>query len=447
MPTTQPTAAARPTCTMAPLEGRRLLSGTPAAEAELSKAAEAALEQHEAFDDIQVLPEAHSRAASADNPLEDWRAAFERLKAEFGTSADLTDFTALANRLDAPTSTDARSVGDRLARQHRPNLDDFKVDLETDVDDADRRVDVDGDVTATSDFTVYNAMREDPTGVDLDALGLVDIHVSYGELWQVDADGNVDYDRPWEDRIRRIARDVQASGQKWVLDIEHWPTDVRADGEAAVRRTMDRLGEILDWIEDEAPDVEVGFYGIMPIRDYWVTRNLDKAQDRYDDAIADGRGAGHLLEMLQKAQVKYDQWQAANDFLQPLADRVDFIAPSLYTFYDKPDAWQFYAERNLEQAGRYGKPVLPFLTSHFHTSVDQKGAVDNDFWRLQLETVRDSGVEQVEGLVLWRGFGELSADTPWWQETVDFLSTLDDAGGDDSKDSGDDDGDVKVNLG
>ena len=434
MPTMHTAAAHLPTCTMTPLEGRRLLSGTPAAEAELSEAAEAALEQHEVFTDLQVLPDAQGNVSDPGDPLGEWRAAFERLKAEFGTSADLTDFTHLANR-----------IGSRPPLAGNGPAAEPTADVADDDDRDDTRIDVAGDPASSSDFTVYDAMRVDPDGADRDAPNMVDIYVSYGELYHVDADGNVDNERPWEQRIRRIARDMQASGQKWVLDIEHWPTDVRSEGEQAVRRTMDRLIEILDWIEDEAPDVEVGFYGIMPIRDYWTNRNLQKAQHRYDTAVANGQGAGHLLEMLQRAQAKHDQWQAANDFLRPLADRVDFIAPSLYTFYDKPEAWQFYAERNLEQAGRYGKPVLPFLHSQLHTSVDQTHTIDNDFWRLQLETVRDSDVEQVEGLVLWRGFGELPADTPWWQETLDFLSTLDDGTDAGDADKGDDDdGEVHV---
>ena len=94
---------------------------------------------------------------------------------------------------------------------------------------------------------------------------------------------------------------------------------------------------------------------MLPIRNYWAPVRGDSA------AISD--------------------WQAENRRLQRLADAVDIIFPSLYTFYDDPAGWVTYAVANIKEARSYGKPVYAFC------SVPQDMAADRG--RLLAQATRD----------------------------------------------------------
>ena len=272
-------------------------------------------------------------------------------------------------------------------------------------------------------FTVFDEMAVDPTGSDPEAVGLEPIYVTYNNLYPVDDQGRVDDMRVDEQKVRKHARAAADAGLPWVVDIEHWPGDVRFHDPADVRETIDKFVQLVAWAKDEAPDVQVGFYGVLPIRDYWTPTNLSRAIAKYDP------DRPHTAPGLERAISAHEAWRAANDFLRPLAEAVDFIAPSLYTFYEDVEGWEQYATANLAEAARYGKPIVPFLMPHYHPSnTELEGAqIDGAFWRRQLDLVH----EFAAGVTVWRYLGEVPGDEPWWLETVDFVAGLDSGGEDD----------------
>ncbi|MBI1369034.1 MAG: hypothetical protein GC162_10320 [Planctomycetes bacterium] len=235
---------------------------------------------------------------------------------------------------------------------------------------------------------LYDAMlfADKPTTAEL---GMRPIRMVYkSELWPAGSDDS----QADETRVKAIAAKV-APGAVLCFDIEHWPVD-----DANIEATIDKLIAVADWAHAAAPTAKVGFYAIMPIRDYWTP-----------------------------VQAKPDQlakWHARNAKFARLAEHVDVIFPSLYTFYDKPDAWVIYARANIAEAARFGKPVIAFLWPQYHDSnaALHHTLIDGAFWQTQLDTTIDAGVA---GVGIWGGVlpkgGRLTwdAQSPWWRATIE----------------------------
>lgn len=277
---------------------------------------------------------------------------------------------------------------------------------------------------AWGDFEVHDAMRANPGNLEDGSFGMADLHVSYGELYARDANGQFIQSHVDETRVRQVAREVSEKGVKWVIDIEHWPTDIRRDGEAAVRETMDKMLQIIEWAKDERSEVEIGFYGIMPLRDYWTPNMLDKRRNEWINAVNNNdSGWAEIYEGLYHEELAdYQEWQHANDFLKPLAEAIDFIVPSLYTFYEDAHGWEIYATANLTEAARYGKPVLPFIWPQYHNSNPDVGLqhLPADEWRGQLDLTK----KLADGVAIWRAGDPISDTHGWWQQTLAFIADL-----------------------
>jgi Hyaluronidase len=189
--------------------------------------------------------------------------------------------------------------------------------------------------------------------------------------------------------------------QPFVIDLEHWP--VRGSS-SSVAASLQKKATLVDWVRSEGYAGPIGYYGLPPIRDYWR-------------AIRPAESAAHR------------QWRDENDRWQPLVTRVDYLFPSLYTFYDDPDTWATYAIENIAEARRLarGKPVYPFLWPQYHNSNRNLAYrfLPAHVWRRQLEMV----AEHADGIVLWggsdeqgRGVGVWNPTSPWWVATLDFLT-------------------------
>ena len=125
------------------------------------------------------------------------------------------------------------------------------------------------------------------------------------------------------------------------------------------------------------------------------------------------------------------RWQRENDAVRSIAEYVDIIFPSLYTFYSKEDDWVRYAVANLREARRIapGKPVYCFLWPQFHDSTRRAyELLPAEYWKRQLGTCQGLA----DGIVIWGGVGEagrmngwLSWDdnAPWWKATVEFVAS------------------------
>jgi hypothetical protein len=238
-------------------------------------------------------------------------------------------------------------------------------------------------------FDARNAMRfaDRP---DLTSYGLKDVTVVYtNSLWPKAArrfEPDLSFIRSETiPKMRRKATDLV------VIDIEHWKLTGNSSDE--IGRNIGRYVSVLDTFRAAMPGIRLGLYGTVPIRNYWTPV----------------RGKPADLEA----------WRSENARLKPIADASDVIFPSLYTFYDNREGWRAYADANMAEAKRYGRPIYPFLWPQYH---DSWKPIDRDFWRLQLETV----FSKADGMVIWspaKGKPRWNPAAPWWQETVDFLRT------------------------
>lgn len=235
-------------------------------------------------------------------------------------------------------------------------------------------------------FRVFDAMLH-KSKPDLSEYGMEPVNLIYeGSLFD---SRFPDDPAPSPAAVRNAALRATTEPGITVLDVERW---------IYLPDATQRYVDLIRRMKTVSPGIRVGYYSVVPKRDYWRAK--------------EGRNSP-----------KYAEWQHENDQLQPLADKVDFLFPSLYTFYDYQPGWVAYAEENLREARRLanGKPVYAFLWPTYHESNAQlKGKlVPAEFWRLQLETVS----RLADGVVIWGG-GSWDPGAPWWLETQTFLSSL-----------------------
>ena len=109
--------------------------------------------------------------------------------------------------------------------------------------------------------------------------------------------------------------------------------------------------------------------------------------------------------------------------MDELAEHVDIVLPSLYTFYNDPQGWDVFAAALLQSARRYNKPVYAFLWPEFHVSNQflRGKNLPGNFWRHELEFCR----ARADGIVIWGGWQEQwDENAEWWLETKSFLTSL-----------------------
>ena len=117
-------------------------------------------------------------------------------------------------------------------------------------------------------------------------------------------------------------------------------------------------------------------------------------------------------------QINDQSWKDRNKFFASLANHVDVVFPSLYTFYNDQAGWEQYATANIAEARKYNKPVYAFIWPQYHGSNATIGGqhIAGDYWRKQLETV----YQYADGVVIWAGWG--------WQNDWDVVADETDPG-------------------
>ena len=255
------------------------------------------------------------------------------------------------------------------------------------------------DKKSGKDFKIFEIMgyRNKP---DLGSHCVERLKIWYGhEFWPggVPRKDEFDLGLPDRDRVTRVATRSPEFGEITVLDIEHWPIEDRTFAQAAV----DNYITVLDWFRKSAPpEQRVGYYSMLPIRDYW--RAL--------------KGKDHQ---------KYRDWQEENDRLLPMAEAVDIVFPSIYTFYEDREGWLTYAKAQIDETRRVApdKPIYAFLWPEYHPSNDSRAGepLEAGYWRVQLDFLR----EHADGVVIWTIDTTKAVDfsdiPPWWDETVRFI--------------------------
>lgn len=212
--------------------------------------------------------------------------------------------------------------------------------------------------------------------------------------------------------VQAIARDLDAARPRCLvaLELEHWK--VVSSGphdDAEVDANIAKLAEIVEIMHDESPALRIGYYSLLPVRNFW-------APYLHDSYPANA----HYADLFEK-------WKRDNARLAPVAEKVDVIFPSLYTFYDMQDAWEIYAKENIKEAKKYGRPVIPYIWPRFHTSNKTLGntPISGEFWGRQLGTLAE---QKVDGIVFWDFAYDYSNKTKlywnkpdWWTATLHFL--------------------------
>jgi hypothetical protein len=179
------------------------------------------------------------------------------------------------------------------------------------------------------------------------------------------------------------------------LDYEMWPTFHAPADE--VSANIKNLKHALQIAHQTVPGKKFGFYNVVPCWDYWG--------------------------LVKNNQAAIKQWEDCNARMDELAQDVDIVMPSLYTYYDDPRGWDIYAAELLRAARRYNKPVYVFLWPEFHVSNRflRGKNVPGDFWRHELEFCKS----RADGIVIWGGWQEQwNENADWWKETKAFLAGL-----------------------
>ena len=253
-------------------------------------------------------------------------------------------------------------------------------------------------VFANEKFIIYDATHYKNKRV-FEKVGIDQLKVIYaGEIYNTQNGGKVNKSLPSELHFRNVLN-KHKKNSILVFDIEHW--DVRGDNDE-VANNIDKYVTITRWAKTTLPETKIGFYGVVPIRDYW--RAISKGDKKLN-------------------------WIQENNKVGKIAQEVDMFFPSLYTFYDDVSNWEKYAKENILEAKKYDKdkPVYIFIWPQYHESNKLLGGkyIPYEYWRVQLETA----YKYADGIVLWGGWGEkgpvnLDEDLEWWQATKDFLKKI-----------------------
>lgn len=218
----------------------------------------------------------------------------------------------------------------------------------------------------------------------------------FGTQWYKNSDA-----LPEKNIVQQVARDAQEKNAPVVIDIEHWPLVGDAN---QVRASVSKYMTVLQWFKEAAPGLPVGYYGAPPIRDYWKSLKSPTSKE-------------------------WASFAKENDQLRPLAESVDILFPSLYTYYTDRGGWIRYAYAQIAEARRNanGKPVYVFLWPQYHDSNPSlKGVfLPIDFWRLQLQMAK----QYADGIVIWGGWGTKGRmnwddNAAWWKVTKEFMQKL-----------------------
>lgn len=245
-------------------------------------------------------------------------------------------------------------------------------------------------------FTFYDALAFANKPDTATALGLKPLNLQY---WTAINPTNFDA-LMTDDALRAAARSFEP-GSIVCLDLEgigtsSWDDDV-------VNYGIEKLSHVADVIHAENPTVQLGFFNTLPSVELWYGAYLS--------------GPGSNADV---------RWREVNQRLDELAQHVDIIFPELYSMYDRADDWVAASTLMLQEARRYGKPVIPFVSPAFPAYVEDHPELvyknlPADYYRSVLDLV----TKNADSAVIWGGWNG-SASEPWdgsasWvQTTRDF---------------------------
>jgi hypothetical protein len=250
-----------------------------------------------------------------------------------------------------------------------------------------------------------------------------------------------------EEAIRNLVATASAADPSPVLffDIEdkRFPYDIRHTSKEAVNGTITYFGQIADWVHAANPQAKLGFYGAPVVGDErtfisFYLMCLRQSNPHWRD---NPQNLAPERDITTRIKTAYAELVAANDYMTPLAAKVDIIFPAFYTWRDaflsdplgsasafswhRDAGWRDLMLLVLENARRFGKPVYPFIWAQYHNMLaPPKGGseIPIELWRKQIAFVRQHadgaalfGVGKAAPGGEWRDF------QPWWREVVEGL--------------------------
>ncbi len=199
-----------------------------------------------------------------------------------------------------------------------------------------------------------------------------------------------------ENRIRALAKTWKIKNIDLVcLDIERWPI---TGSDEKVLGTVNKFKKVLGWIKDEAPNVKLGIYGFPPTLDF-----------------------PHSLK--DPTSQSYKDWEVENKRMDPVAQMVDVIFPSLYSITTDSEKWKKSSITRLKESAKYGKPVYPYIWPRYHELVKKLSHtyVPKTYWEMELQTVK----EYADGVIIWDAVKKgqpFDAQIDWWQSVKNILN-------------------------
>lgn len=222
-----------------------------------------------------------------------------------------------------------------------------------------------------------------------------------------------DYSKIDEAVVRRTGKNYPVS-TIMNIDIENFAADDFGNSQ---------LLRVIEIIREENPTIRLGYYGEFPHQNYWGRVPHRKNME----LLAAGKEPVNHFSVLARHTAAWD----ADLKRKHLAEKVDIIFPSCYTFYRDatktvaldPNVrdWELYCQDQIESARRYGKAIYVFLWPLYHpngAANPPHKQVEGEYFKRQLELAH----KYADGVVIWEG-GLTAADLTgaWWTETVKFL--------------------------
>lgn len=193
-----------------------------------------------------------------------------------------------------------------------------------------------------------------------------------------------------------------------VLDIESW-----SYGSSQIKGTVDSFTKAINIYKAVNPKSPLGFYaGVPQIKYQWSNLNSGSAQ-----------------------QV----WYIVDNYLKPVAQLMNFFAPSFYTRdpYADSSNWKLFAQYNYQECKRLNPniPIYAYIEPQYANSSQNNTTVaawlEAGYWKFELEQLYDIGYD---GVIIWTSNKDSNFDTthkyidfttaiqqPWWQTTLDFI--------------------------
>lgn len=253
------------------------------------------------------------------------------------------------------------------------------------------------------EFKVYDGTQYQ-NRPDMKQYGIKDITILYASrFWDKNQSRK---DIPSEKRLKSLAQKYDGKTEMIVLDIEHWKVQGHPLRPWIINESIEKYTETIKLFKSYTTQSRVGYFGgPFPI-------------SNYNASIAD------------KNSSLYKTWIEDNSKLTSLANHVDAVFPSVYTYNENIAEWEKSFLRKIENLKRfYNGKVYVFLWPQYF---DNKPApehlrleyIDPEFWKHQLEFAK----QHVDGVVIWGGWDfknwrrlDWDNNAEWWLETKKFI--------------------------